>query len=209
MNIEQKHGVFISYHHANDQFYKDKLLGINELYDIFIDKSVETGDVDDNLSDESIRTKIRDEYLTDSTVTILLVGTETWGRKHIDWEIYSSMYDGTVNKKSGILIINLPSTYSDNVRAGHGDVEKQSIHPNIISWTSLTQSEYEKRYRFMPKRIIDNLVTEKENISIVPWSLIESDPEKLRTLIEFANKDRQNSEYDLSSPMRRQNGDTV
>ncbi len=203
--MEQKHKVFISYHHANDQFYKEELLKINENYDIFIDKSVDTGDIDDNLSDESIRTKIRDEYLKDSTVTIVLVGTETWCRKHVDWEIYSSMYDGTVNKKSGILVINLPSTNSDNVTAGHGSDEKETIHPDITSWTTLDKSEYDKRYPYMPDRIIDNLLNHKAKISVVPWSLIENDPEALRTLIEFTNKDRQNAEYDISRSMRRQN----
>ena len=203
--MTQKHKVFISYHHANDQVYKEKLLQINENYDIFIDQSVDTGDIDDSLSDESIRTKIRDEYLKDSTVTVVLVGVETWCRKHIDWEIYSSMYDGTVNKKSGILVINLPSTGSNNVIAGHGDEERELIHPNITSWTSLNRSEYKERYPYMPERIIDNLLIGKAKISVVPWSLIENNPEALRALIEFMHEDRQSAEYDLSRPMRKQN----
>ena len=203
--MTQKHKVFISYHHANDQIYKERLLQINEKYDIFIDQSVDTGDIDDRLPDESIRIKIRDEYLKDSTVTIVLVGVETWCRKYVDWEIYSSMYNGAVNKKSGILVINLPSTGSNNVTAGHGNEEKKLIHSNIISWTSLNRSEYEERYPYMPDRIIDNLLTGRAKISVVPWSLIENDPEALRTLIEFTYRDRQSAEYDLSRPMRRQN----
>jgi hypothetical protein len=57
----------------------------------------------------------------------------------------------------------------------------------------------------MPERIIDNLLTNKAKIFVVPWSLIENDPEKLRALIEFASRDRQGAEYDLSRTMRRQN----
>ena len=106
--MSDKHKVFISYHHANDQCYKQKLLRFNEKYGIFIDKSVDTGDIDELLPDQIIREEIRDDYLQDSTVTILLLGKETKHRKHIDWEIYSSMYDGKVNKRSGILVINLP-----------------------------------------------------------------------------------------------------
>ena len=79
-----KHKVFISYHHDNDQWAKEKLLELNSKYDIFIDGSVDIGDINDDLSDEEIRKKIRDEYLRDTTVTILLVGTETKNRKHID-----------------------------------------------------------------------------------------------------------------------------
>lgn len=103
-----KHKVFISYHHENDQWAKEALLKCNAENNIFIDGSVDTGGINDNLPAETIREKIRDDYLKDTTVTILLVGTETKNRKHIDWELYSSMYDGKINKKSGILVIQLP-----------------------------------------------------------------------------------------------------
>lgn len=52
-----KHKVFISYHHDNDQWAKEKLLELNSKYDIFIDRSVDTGDISDDLSDEKIRKK--------------------------------------------------------------------------------------------------------------------------------------------------------
>jgi len=102
------HKVFISYHHENDQAYKDSLVRFGERHSIFLDRSVDTGDISETLSAESIRRIIRDEYLRDSTVTIVLVGAETKRRKHIDWEIHSSMYDGEKNKRSGIIVINLP-----------------------------------------------------------------------------------------------------
>ena len=73
---------------------------------MFIDGSVDTGDINENLPDKSIRTIIRDQYLRDTTVTLVLVGAETRGRKHVDWEIYSSMIDGAVNKKSGVVAVH-------------------------------------------------------------------------------------------------------
>ena len=100
------HKVFISYHHSNDQWYKNELVKFGER--ISVDRSVDTGNIPDQWTDEQIRQEIRDRYLRDSTVTIVLVGTETKQRKHVDWEIYSSMYDGSVNKQSGIVVINLP-----------------------------------------------------------------------------------------------------
>lgn len=72
-----KHKVFISYHHAIDQYYKEKLNELNRMHDIFIDLSVNTGDMDDSLESERIREIIRDKYLRDSTVSILLAGVET------------------------------------------------------------------------------------------------------------------------------------
>ena len=122
-----QHKVFISYHHKNDQNYKEELLRVNREYPMFMDASVDTGDISDDLDDQTIRQEIRDSYLRDFTVTILLVGTETKRRKHIDWEIYSSMIDGEVNKKSGILIVNLPSTNCTYYTAAHPGEKKCSI----------------------------------------------------------------------------------
>jgi hypothetical protein len=203
-----KHTVFISYHHKNDQGYKQSLLDWNRDngYDIFIDASVDTGDIDEDLSDESIRQKIRDEYLRDSTITVLLVGTETKNRKHIDWEIYSSMYDGQVNKKSGILVIQLPSTGCTTYTAAHGEEEKAALYSDNSSWTSVTsRADYESRYPYMPKRIIDNLLKSGVKVSVANWETITASPEKLKLVIDLTFNNRAGCDYDLSSPMRRSN----
>ena len=39
------HKVFISYHHENDQEYKDWLVELGKLNGIFVDRSVDTGDI--------------------------------------------------------------------------------------------------------------------------------------------------------------------
>ena len=196
------HKVFISYHHARDQFYKEELVRFGEANHIFIDRSVDTGDISDELSDQVIREKIRDEYLRDSTVTVLLVGEQTKGRKHVDWEIYSSMIDGKVNKKSGILVVNLPSTGSDCVQAPHGPEEKQLVHPDITSWYTPSRHDLEAAYPFMPERIIDNLASNAK-ISVVPWRKLTV--ERLGFLIDVAFRDRTSCQYDFSQPMRRRN----
>lgn len=199
-----KHKVFISYHHKNDSQYKEALSKFNKDNDIFIDLSVDTGDIDDDLDDDTVRQKIRDEYLRDSSVTIVLVGTETRRRKHVDWEIYSSMYDGAVNKKSGILVINLPAIGCPGYLAAHGDEEKATMYPEITSWVAITgREEYERRYPYMPDRIIDNLVNGHAKISVTDWKNVTAD--KLRYLIEVTYRDRAGCQYDLSHPMRRAN----
>lgn len=199
-----KRRVFISYHHHNDQQYKEALITFNQAHGIFIDASVDTGDIDEDLPDETIRQKIRDERLANSTVTILLVGTETKYRKHVDWELYSSMFDGAVNKKSGILVINLPSTSCNFFQAAHSR-EKETIHPECRSWVTIdNRAEYERRYPFMPDRIIDNLLNAKAKISVVPWG-DKLTKAGLAFLIEAAFEDRESCEYDLSRPMRRAN----
>ena len=200
------HRVFISYHHTNDRKAKNDFVEWAKQNDIFIDGSVNTGDIPEQWDDETIRQEIRDEYLRDTTVTILLVGTETKKRKHIDWEIYSSMYNGKKNKKSGIIVIYLPSVQdTGHVHIGHGQKEKELVHPTISNWVSVnSRAEYERRHPHLPDRIIDNLLVNDSHISILKWQ--DLTVEGLKNLIDYAYEDRLNSKYDLSRPMRRRNG---
>ncbi len=119
-----RHKVFVSYHHSNDQWYRDKFESLfANYYDVMVSKSVQIGDIDSNLATETIRQKIRDEYLKDSTVTVVLIGTDTWSRKHVDWEIGSSIHDTNNNPRSGLLGIILP---------GHPSFGSQTSKPSII-----------------------------------------------------------------------------
>lgn len=200
-----KHRVFISYHHANDQWAKDRLIELNNEYGIFEDESVDTGDINDEyMTDEQIRIKIRDEYLRQTTVTILLVGTETQYRKHIVWEVYSSMRDSEKNPKSGIVVIMLPSTGCTHCYASHNE-EKTEVFPTVSDWKSVnTRAEFERDYPCLPPRIIDNLLKEGVKISIATWNSLNV--AQLRILIDNAFEYRENQDYDFTRPMRRRNG---
>ncbi|MCY3629773.1 MAG: TIR domain-containing protein [Bacteroidetes bacterium] len=201
------HKVFISYHHENDQFYKDSLVQMSRQFGIFIDQSVDTGHINDSLPSERIRQIIRDKYLRDSTVTIVLVGLETKRRKHVDWEIYSSMFDGIVNKKSGILVINLPGI-SDHYFIAPREQEKRILYPDVPAqaweWVQ-SRAEYERRYPYMPARIIDNLLKPEAMISVVPWERIVGNPDIIRWLIGVTFQDRDRCLYDLSRPLHHRN----
>ena len=161
------HRVFISYHHQNDQNYKEELLRQYCVYKIFEDYSVDTGDISDYLDSQTIREKIRDEYLRNSTVTIVLVGTQTKNRKHVDWEIYSSMIDGKRNKKSGIIVVNLPVVDKSACQVGH-EYEKETVHPQVTNWVTFTKAEIGLNFPFVPVRIADNLVKPEANMEVVP-----------------------------------------
>ena len=201
-----KHRVFISYHHANDQYYKDLLVEMAEGYDLFVDCSVDTRDISDDLDDQRIREIIRDDYLRDSTVTIVLVGEKTARRKHIDWEIYSSMLDGKKNKKSGVLVVTLPTVRTCPIYAKHGDKEKALYPYPATSWRQIGSWEQCKQAcPEMPDRILDNLVKPEALVSVTPWKRIEESAEFLATLIDFAFQDREKCDYDLRRSMRRRN----
>lgn len=122
--MTKKHKTFISYHHANDEQYKNAFKNIfADIHDIIVPWDVEIGDINPNLKTDTIKRRIRDEYLRDSTVTVVLIGTQTWQRKHVDWEIYSSLRDTNSNHRSGLVGIWLPS---------HPDFNCPTYNPHII-----------------------------------------------------------------------------
>lgn len=200
------HRVFVSFYHRDDQGYKDALVKWAKENEVFIDGSVDTGDIPDDWDDQKIREAIRDEYLRDTSVTILLVGPNTRHRKHVDWEIYSSMYDGKKNKRSGIVVVMLPETYCDSCHIPYAN-EKVQIYPEITNWCSIdSRNEYESRYPDMPERIIDNLMKEGVKISVTTWKKLT--PDNLRMMLDNAYNNRLVQPYDLSREMRRKNGNS-
>ena len=152
--MSNRHKVFVSYHHYNDQEYRECFEGwFSDVYDIMVSKSVQIDDIDPNLKTDTIRQKIRDEHLRDTTVTVVLIGAETWKRKHVDWEPRPSIRDTKLNSRSGLLGILLP-TYPrppgaprnyypatipprlyDNIECGFAKIYNWSDNPNIVeSW---------------------------------------------------------------------------
>lgn len=121
MNETPRHKVFISFHHK-DQQYKERFTQM--MGPDFIDQSVDDGDIDDErLSTETIREKIRDQFIRDATVTVVLVGPCTWQRKHVDWEIGSSLRKSRRNPRCGLLGILLPN---------HFDHGTDHYHPQLV-----------------------------------------------------------------------------
>lgn len=105
-----RHKVFVSYHHANDQAYKDAFVQrFCEVADQFVDHSVADGDIPANVPTDEIRRRIRDHHIRDATVTIVLIGSQTWQRKHVDWEIAASLRQTDFNPRNGLLGILLPT----------------------------------------------------------------------------------------------------
>lgn len=180
-HIIPRHKVFINYYHEDDQVYKDYLIKLKEynpdkhLYQsIFDDYSVRENDIDDTgMSDEAVRKEIRDNYIRGATVLILLCGLHTKERKFIDWEIHAAMFDTNDNPKLGILVINLPTLNGQNhIQTGQED-EKDIIGTPSVSWFRIeTRTEYEKRFPYLPSRIIDNYESELNYSNIIPITIV-------------------------------------
>ena len=85
----RRHRVFISFHEHDIQYKKTFVRMMGER---IVDRSAGTGDIDDGgLKTDAIRLTIRDLYIRDATVTIVLVGPQTWQRKHVDLEMRHCM----------------------------------------------------------------------------------------------------------------------
>tara|TARA_R110001592_G_scaffold88299_10_gene260067 strand:+ start:2786 stop:3634 length:849 start_codon:yes stop_codon:yes gene_type:complete len=134
-NILTKRNVFVSFHHGEPevdadcgQRWKEKFEKLFAgRYDTISTKSVQDGDIGDGIKTETIRQKIRDNHIADATVTIVLIGPETWKRKHVDWEISSSIIDTKNNKRCGLLGIFLP-THND---FGKAKFNQYTIPPRL------------------------------------------------------------------------------
>lgn len=110
-----RHKCFISYHSAD----AEEVLDFVETFEsAFIPRSVGLSDEDSPLVEsddaEYIANTIRDKYLRDSTVTVVMVGRCTWGRRFVDAEVYSSLRRGKVNRINGLMAIELPSVAGDS-----------------------------------------------------------------------------------------------
>lgn len=110
-----RHKVFISFH---EQDIKYKEAFVRMMGKRIVDRSVDTGNIDDTgLKTTRVRQIIRDQYIRDATVTIVLIGPRTWQRKHVDWEIGSSIRKTKRNPRCGLMGIVLPnhSSYGDKL----------------------------------------------------------------------------------------------
>lgn len=122
--MSRRHRVFVSYHHANDESYRKIFeLRFGNSFGLIIPGSVRVGDIRSGLKADTIRRIIRDEYLRDTSVTVVLIGTQTWQRKHVDWEISSSLRRTDLNPRSGLLGLFLRS---------HPDFGSEKYHRGII-----------------------------------------------------------------------------
>jgi hypothetical protein len=147
--MSNRHKVFVSYHHALDEKYKTLFeLRFGNAFGAIVPGSVNDGEIDPNLPTETIRQTIRDKYLRDTSVTVVLIGPETWQRKHVDWEISSSIRHTEYSPRSGLIGILLPSyprvdrfkynhrtippRLHDNIKCGFSSIHNWSEEPTAV-----------------------------------------------------------------------------
>ena len=99
---------FVSYY-SGDKAAVDKFIA--DFSDTFIPKAIGVSDGDDfiNSTDSGyVMSKIREKYLGDSTVTLCLIGNCTHSRRYVDWELKTTLRQGSYTP-NGLIGILLPS----------------------------------------------------------------------------------------------------
>ena len=103
---------FISYHHADEIEVAQFIQTFDHNQDVLIARGIGanmSGDIINSTNDDYIMRKIRENYLRDTSVTIVMIGKETWKRKFVDWEIAASLSNTAQIVASGLTAITLPS----------------------------------------------------------------------------------------------------
>ena len=168
--------VFVSYDRGNDQYYEDNFEHlVSSNYQIATSKPDQIGEMNPTLSIEKIRQQVRDKYLRDSKVTVVLIGSQTWQKKHIDWEISSSIQQTPNNSRSGLIGIILPthslytiktlSPYTipprlyENFRCGFAEIYKWSNDASTIQkWI---HAALERRNKIKPNNSYPHFTTNR------------------------------------------------
>lgn len=212
-DVTKKHKTFISFRNPEAAEYKDRLIKLNDSYNIFEDYSIGKGDIErsDFKTDEAIRQVIIQDWISGASVTILLVTSNMSESKFIDWEMQATMSDNLSNSKMGLLCIFLPGTKnikSLNCNTGN---KYQDLVKNIVGgadWYQFDANTIDEEYKDLPIRIRKNLKRESVRIDIISWnSLFQYGDAKaaewIKQLIDKAFDQRNSNEYDVSDKLQR------
>ncbi len=125
-----KRRVFVS-HYRGDRNEVDTFIeefaNRQNVFTPYVLGANDNDDFIDSNNPEYVMTQIRQKYLQDTTVTIVLVGSCTHGRRYVDWELKSSLSQGQ-NTPNGVMGVILPSQgdscympqrLADNWNKGH------------------------------------------------------------------------------------------
>lgn len=115
--------VFISYHHARDQYYYNAIsFFFADQREVFHDASLDRRVDSDNI--DYVRWRVRDDYIRGTSCTVVLCGAETPQRKFVDWEIKA-----TLDMEHGLVAIGLPTA----IRGQSGTIVPDRVHENVLS----------------------------------------------------------------------------
>lgn len=128
-----KRRVFISYHHDNEQDIVDEFSRtFSDEYEVFVDSSLERAAQSDDV--EYLNQVCRDA-IDGTSVTVVLIGTQTGCRKFVDWEIRY-----TLHCNHGLAGISRPGL--PNASACLPDRLRDNLNSGYAKWYSYPTTAY-------------------------------------------------------------------
>lgn len=132
-----KRKVFVSYHHIDQLAVNSFRTVFGGFLEVFGDKSLTTAFNSTNT--EYVYRKIRENHIHGSSVTIVVIGNETWKRKYVDWEINATLLKD--HALLGVLIPGITHTvYADGIPRRRIPQRlfdnHESGYAHIIEWPS-------------------------------------------------------------------------
>src|SRR4051812_6738861 len=103
-----RHKCFISLHRADEAAVLEFKRRFDDTQDAFIYRGQSMPeDIINSNNDDYVIGEIRRRFLQDTSVTIVLVGSCTWSRKFVDWEVQASLRQPADGLPNGLLAIVL------------------------------------------------------------------------------------------------------
>ena len=160
MDLGIRQVVFLGYCFKNAEKYRQHFE--RNFLHILVTKFLEPGEIDEIAGEAYVKRLIADRHITAETVHVVLIGPETWGKKHIDWEIAAALTEKEGGNVSGLLGILLP---------------EYEMSP-------------EGRYRFqtISPRLVDNV--KSGFAKIYTWDAVCSSDQKIRKVVQKAFDNR-------------------
>lgn len=152
MFLLPKHKVYVNYDHDNDQIYLNNFTHLFEnRRDVLVSKAGPIEGIAANVPVDALYQKIRTECLGDTNVNVVLIGSETWKSKIVDWEIGAGLRHTPFSPHSGLLGILLPTynfpsenqydpytippRFQSNLQCGFAKIHMWSDNPDeVFRW---------------------------------------------------------------------------
>lgn len=216
--------IFVSFHHDKNDGHSQvtrKLIKSIGHQDITLNEGTKIEN-EDLKSDESIRKEIRDKFLKDVDVTIVIVGEDTINRKHIDWEIRSTVHQFSGHRNGGIVVVNTlnnGATWLLNKKL----IESHDGAPAPAQRSWPTNSEHTlQKYNWLPERLARSLVDNYDQSNsingqynhavfpIISYSKMKNNPNILQEAIQQAIdfKKHNQGKWNMDK-MRRKNNESI
>jgi hypothetical protein len=108
---QPKRRCFISYHHDDEYAVRSFIDTFSRDGEVFTHRALGMEmepDIVNSMNTEYVMRRIREQYMANTSVTLVMLGQNTWKRRYVDWEIAASLRAMPGAPPNGLLGIHLP-----------------------------------------------------------------------------------------------------